>query len=189
MFYTIIIRRVIKFSMETSHNHNEHDHNHESHHAHHGAASKLRGHAGALETWLAGISSNLPHLPEKGLDVLTKIIPWLSLIFGVLSLIALLGAGMVGVLLSPLVVLKNGMAGITVFTTILLGLISAVFSILAFRPLLQMKKVGWDYSFYALIIGTISSIISLLAMYSGRSEIIGILLGAYLLFEIRKKYN
>ena len=173
--------------MENSNNHNEH--HHESHHGHHGTASKLKGHAGALETWLAGISSNLPHIPEGGLNVLVKIIPWLSLIFGVLSIIGLLGAGMVGVLLSPLVVLKNGMAGISVFATILLGLICAVFSILAFRPLSQMKKIGWDYSFYALIVGTISSIVSLLTMYGGRGDVIMILLGAYLLFEIRKKYN
>ncbi len=178
--------------MEHTHNHNEshHEGHHEPHNGiHHQATSKLKDHAGALEAWLLPLFSNLPHIPEGGRKVITDIIPWISLIFGILALIGLLGSVMVGVVLSPLIALGGGFRSVIHLLTIILGIICAVLSILAFKPLQGMKKTGWDYSFYALTVNAIASIISLIGVMSEIGNVVGIFIGAYLLFEIRERYH
>lgn len=177
--------------MEHTHHTNEthKETHHETHHAHHQTASKLKGHAGALEAWLIPIFSNLPHMPEDWRKVVTDIIPWLSLIFGVLGLIGLLGSGMIGMIFSPLIVLGGGLRGILLLVNIVLGIACSVFSILAFKPLQAMKKTGWDYSFYTLCISTVSTLIGMIAMMGGIGSVIFTLIGAYLLFEIRARYH
>ncbi len=181
--------------MEHTHNHNKshHEGHQEPHqgtdHTRHQVTSKLKGHAGALEALLTPIFSGLPHIPEGGRKVISDIIPWLSVIFGVLALIALLGSGMLGIVLSPLAVLGGGFRGIILLLTLVLGIISAVLSILAFKPLQGMKKTGWDYSFYALTVSAISSVLSIVGMMNGLGNVVGIFIGAYLLFEIRERYH
>lgn len=166
----------------------EHNH-HESHHHSGNAISKLKGHAGALEAWLLPSFEKLPHLPESWKNVIVKVAPWLSLIFGILSCIALLGAGLFGVLLSPLIALSKGFFGILLFVSILLSLITSIFSILAFKPLQQMKKIGWDYSFYAFVISVISTVLGMVMPSNSIGSIVGILIGAYVIFEVRGKYH
>ena len=174
--------------MEETHHH-EGGHNHETHHTHKSTTSKLKAHAGSLEAWLLPIFSSAPHIPQGGRKVIADIIPWLSLIFGVLGIIGLLGAGFIGVLLHPLLALGAGVRGFGVFITILLGLVSSIFSVLAFKPLQEFKKEGWNYCFYSFIVSTISAGVSILFMYSGIGNIIGVIIGAYILFEIRERYH
>lgn len=168
----------------------EHHENHSHGSGHHEAKAKMMGHAGALEAWLAPIFAQAPHIPAGGRKVITDIIPWLSLIFGILGLVALVSAGALGALFSPLMLLGAGFSSLMFFVHIILGLISSALGIMAFNPLKEMKKRGWDYSFYSLIIGAISALVTLLTMsYGGLNNIIGIVIGAYLLFEIREMYH
>ena len=164
-------------------NGNEHAHNpNEGHQAHHHAAAKMKGHAGALEAWLIPVFANVPHLPHGGRKFITDIAPWLSLIFGILGLVGLMGAGVVTTLFSPLLAISGGLHSIVFLITIVLGIASSILSILSFNPLREMKKKGWDYAFYSFIIGTISTLISMVLMFSGAGGIIGALIGAYILF-------
>jgi hypothetical protein len=174
--------------MENTHTHGEHNHTHHEHH--HDAKSKMMGHAGALEAWLVPLFAQVPHIPAGGRKVITDIVPWLSLIFGVLGLLGSLGGGALGVLFSPMMMLTGGFSSLMYFVHIIIGVVGSALGILAFNPLREMKKKGWDYSFYGLILGVISTIVSIFTMYSGGlSGVIGILIGAYLLFEIREMYN
>lgn len=172
-----------------SHNESRHESHHETHHTQHQGATKLKGHAGALEAWLLPMFSNLPHIPEGGRKTISDIVPWLAIIFGVLSLIGLLGSGLFGIILSPLLALGGGLRSIILLLTVILGIASAVLSILAFRPMRAMKKTGWDYLFYSLILSAVSFVISLVGMMSSVGSVVGILLGAYILFEIRSRYH
>ncbi len=92
-------------------------------------------------------------------------------------------------LLSPASTFGNGFNGIIFFITLALGVVSSVLMILAYKPLREMKKQGWNYLFYSAIVSTASTMLSLLVMFGGIGSIIGILIGAYLLFEIRGRYN
>jgi hypothetical protein len=169
--------------------HNQHESHHDSHHIHNSTVSKLKGHAGALEAWLLPSFEKLPHLPENWKNVIVKIVPWLSLIFGILSIIGLLGAGFFGILLSPIIALSRGFLSIILFVSILLSLITSIFSILAFKPLQQMKKIGWDYSFYAFVISAISALLGMITPSNSIASIVGILISAYVIFEVRGKYH
>jgi hypothetical protein len=188
--------------MEHTHTNSEHTHEshtnpthtgehhaHESNHHAHEAKAKMMGHASALEAWLVPIFAQVPHMPSGGKKVLTDIIPWLSLIFGILGLIGLLGAGAVGAILSPFIFLSGGLSSLMFFVHVILGIVGAILGILSFTPLQAMKKNGWNYAFYSLIIGAVSTVLGLFFMYGGLSGIVGILIGAYLLFEIRDLYH
>ena len=165
------------------HNHNEH------HHTHPSAVSKLQNKARVFEVWLAPFFASLPHLPLGVRKFVTDIAPWLSLIIGVLGIIGLLGSRMLSVILSPLVALNNGLLGTVLFITVLLALMSSVLSILAFKPLQEMKKLGWNYVFYGFILALISTLISMLSKFGGLGDLIGIVLVAYIIFEVRERYN
>jgi hypothetical protein len=164
----------------------EHNHN-DSHH--HGVISKLKNYALTFESWLVPIFAKLPHLPPIAKKVVADIAPWISLILGVLGIIGLLGAGRLGVLISPLLALNKGLLGITLYITIGLGLISSFFLLFAFNPLQEMKKVGWNFAFYSLIIYLISAALSMIAMFGGLGDLIGIVILAYGIFEVRESYN
>ena len=186
----------------TQTNANSHD---SEHHGHHGNnhdhthnettsgthTAKALAHAGALEAYLVPLFAQVPHLPEGGKKVITDIIPWVSLIFGALGIIALFTTSAVGLLLSPLIMLGGGFKSIMIFLIAILGLVSSVFTFISFNPLRDMSKKGWNYAFYALIISTVSTVLGLFfTMYSGGvGSLLGVIVGAYLLFEIREKYH
>lgn len=171
----------------------EHSHEHNTQEApkrnHYKKLSWFTDRAHALEMTLAPTFEKAPHLPQDWKGVLVSIAPWISVIFGILGIIGFLGAGSLGILLAPLVVLGNGIKGLAVYITLILGLVTSVLSVLAFRPLQSKEKTGWDYSFYAFLIAGISSCISLVLLPGGLGGIVGVLIGAYILFEIRGRYN
>lgn len=182
--------------MEETHNHTEHQndgHQNESHHqahrAHHGTISKIKGHVGALEGWLAPIFEKAPHIPEKGIAFLTMIVPWLSIVFGIISLLGLLGSSALGVIIRPILAVSHGIGGIIIFANAIIAFFVSVMAILSFKPLRAMKKQGWDFSFYAFVASTLSSLLGMLVFAGGIGNAIGIVLGAYILFEIRKRYH
>jgi hypothetical protein len=165
--------------------HNHHEHNHHNH----GTISKLKSKAGKLEECLAPIFAKAPHLPQNWRKGITLIAPWLALVFGILGLVGFLGTSQLGVLLSPLVALRHGFSGIMAFFVVLLNFVTLILAILAFSPLSEMRKVGWDYIFYAFITSSLATIIYFFISASGLRDVVVILIGAYILFEVRERYS
>ncbi len=167
--------------------HNHHDHNHNHHKE--GAISKLKAKAGNIEEWLLPIFGKAPHLPQSWRKLITTVAPWLALIFGILGLIGFLGSSYLGIILSPIIALKNGLNGIVIFLVMLLDFITLILAIIAFNPLSEMKKNGWDYVYYAFLTGAISSVLNLMVTSRGMGDVVVIVLGLYVLFEVRERYN
>ena len=161
---------------------NHHEHNH-------GTISKLKSKAGKLEEWLIPIFAKAPHLPQNGRTGITIVASWLALIFGILGIIGLLGSGQFAILLHPLVALGKGLNGLIIFFVVLLNFITLILAILAFSPLSEMRKVGWDYIFYAFITSSIATVLNYMITSSGLGDVIVTIAGLYLLFEIRERYN
>lgn len=154
--------------------------------------SKVKGHAGALESSIAPVFAKAPHLPQGWVKILTDIAPWLSLICGVFGVIGFLGILSAGSMLSSvdyLGVMGGGSYRTLFYVTGIFGLISGVLYLLAFNPLRKMEKKGWDYMFYALILSVISTIVTIIIVGSGISSVVGVILGAYILFEVRGMYK
>ena len=131
----------------------------------------------------------MPHLPDAWKKVITSILPWLTLIFGILSLFGFATAGMFSLLVSPLLLLAKGFSGLVLIINLVCGLLVAILALVSFKPLLAMKRSGWEYSFYGLAVGTISSLASILLLHFSVPDILVVLIGVYVLFEVRGKYN
>lgn len=158
----------------------EHTH-HNEHHSHNETIEKIEKEAGVFEAWLAKQFAQMPHLPEGGKKFLVTVAPWLSLFFGILTLVASVGM----VIISPLILLSGNIA---LLISIILAICTAVLSILAFDPLRKMEKKGWNFIFYTLILSVVSTFIGLIfAGLFGR--FVWIFIEAYLLFEIRNMYK
>lgn len=140
---------------------------------------------GQLEGWLAPIFAKFPHLPESARKTLAKVAPWLALIFGILGLLALFTVGALGIVLSPLILLAGGLSGIVMFVSIILGFASAILDILAFKPLQDGKKKGWNYLFYGSVIGAVSTALNILFSGGNVMSVLFTVIGFWLLFEIR----
>lgn len=163
----------------------------------------LLKHVHGIEAWLEPFFAKFPHIPENGRKVITDIAPWIALVFGVLGLLGLLTAGSLMTLFAIPLLLTGGVWVIIGFITTLLGLAAVILQLLAFNPLKARMKKGWNYLFYGLLLGVLSTIISVVGsamsastMYSnmhGTSSLvsggISFLIGGWLLFEIRSQYK
>jgi hypothetical protein len=52
-----------------------------------------------------------------------------------------------------------------------------------------MKKRGWNFAFYSVLLVGLSTLVTLVLTMSGLGGIIGLLIGLYILFEIRERYH
>jgi len=128
----------------------------------------------------------LPHLPKKFNFFITKIIPWIVLLGGIISSIAVAISFLLAIL-SLIALDLNLMISMT--GSLLLILLNALFLIKAFKPLRKNDAVGWIYLFWANILGVVNSVINII---NGDGQILLTialtLLGFYLLFEITPFY-
>ena len=129
---------------------------------------------------LEGLFKSLPHLPQNVTDVLVKIAPWLALIFGVLGVLA--GIGAMGI--SPFALFGGIRSGMMVFFTGLLTLASSVLMLLAYPKLTKRTHKGWTYLFWSEILNAVYALLTV-----SLGSVIGVLIGLYLLFEIRRYYK
>jgi hypothetical protein len=147
-------------------------------------------HMGALESWLAPIFAKAPHLPQNARTSLANVAPWLALIFGILGLFALISAGLFASIASfSFAAMGMGFLPILMFLTLIVGVISAVMEILAFKPLQARKKNGWNLLFYGMVLSAIVTILNLIFSYGSLGSLIGLVIGFWLLFEIRAMYQ
>ncbi|HLD07460.1 MAG TPA: hypothetical protein VJB60_00125 [Candidatus Peribacterales bacterium] len=148
----------------------------------------------ALETWMAPLFGKAPHLPENIRQGLATIAPWAALIFGI---IGILGIFSIFNMLSMFSAIPHNVVipGIrtmypVAIVTLVIGGIASVLQVLAFKPLQARRKKGWNFLFYANTLSTTTVIINLLLSYGGAiGGVIGILIGYWLLFEIRGIYR
>ncbi len=154
-----------------------------------GISRQAGKHMSALETWMVPLFAKAPHLPESARQTLAKIAPWLALIFGILGLFGILSAGILSSMFAFSFV-GMGMVQISMVISLLAGLISSVLEIFAFKPLSARRKKGWNYLFYATVLMAVSALIGAILGYSGAlGNILGILIGFWLLFEVRRLYQ
>lgn len=125
-----------------------------------------------------------PHLPANIREVLVKIVPWIAVIFGVLTVLG--GLALVGV--SP--VAMFGGVGNSVFALVsgVIAIVSGVLMVIAFPKLQKHQYAGWRLLFWVEVLNIVSSLLAL-SVSAVIGAIIGALIGFYLLFEIRSYYK
>lgn len=142
-----------------------------------------------LEHKLAALFSKAPHLPAKWRHTLVRIAPWLVLIGGVLGLMRILSAGFLSLFFLSFAWL-GGSIGQSIFGLILIiGFLISLFKILAFKPLQKRRKKGWDLVFAAILLEVISCFLDNVLGYGLVRNLIGPVIGLWLLFEVRSEYH
>ncbi len=165
--------------------HMENTENHE-HNAHHDAQQHARHTVNKLEAWMADIFKNAPHLPEGGRKWLVDVAPYISLIFGILGVIALVTAG--GASLIALVLTFGASIGLTLH--ILISLVSAILLLMAYKGLKSRSKSGWNFAFWSELVSVLGVLVGIVTMYGMNiGGLIGCLIGFYILFEVREHYK
>lgn len=131
---------------------------------------------------------SLPHLPKGLVEFFVKLAPWFAIIGAVLSLLAGPLWGLVSVLslfsLNPMLVIFTVVSAIVT-------LLNAVLLFMAFTPLKNREMKGWILIFWSNILG---AVVSLLSIFTGGPSgavgaVIGILIGLYVLFEMKPFYT
>lgn len=122
---------------------------------------------------VGNIFTSVPHLPKEWVAFLVKIAPICA---------------MIGAVLMVLSGLSFGMYGIYGLVSLAVSLGSASLLFLAYKPLQEKKAEGWMYLFWSTILETIGTV--MMAFLSGYFfGILGIIVGMYILFEMRPSYK
>jgi hypothetical protein len=132
---------------------------------------------------------NLPHLPANIVDILVQIAPILSLIGGVLYIVAGPIVGLLGGLASILSLSPFYML-LTILNAVVMGVIG-VLLLLASSKLKERKAEGWILLFWVNMFSIASMVITLLYGYIPNilGYIVGVAIGLYFLFETRSSYK
>jgi hypothetical protein len=126
-----------------------------------------------------------PQLPANIREVLVKVTPWISLIFGVLSIISGLIAVLGG---TPMAALGGVANGAFVLVLGLLMVLYGALMVLAFPKLQKHQYAGWRLLFWVEVISIVASLITT-NVGSILSAITWALIGFYLLFQIKSYYK
>ena len=134
---------------------------------------------------LDNVFKQAPHLPENIREVIVQIAPWVALILGILGVFGSLSALLLVLGLSPLMALAGGMqSGVSAVLLVLVGLVQSVITLMAFPKLQKNQYSGWMLLFWSELIGVVAAVLSLSIV-----TILGIIIGFYLLFEVKSYYK
>lgn len=142
---------------------------------------------GAIEAMLAPIFAKAPHLPQSAREGIVKVAPWLALVFGILGLLAIPSLGGFGILLS--FSFLGGGSALFLFITVAIAVVTAILDLLAYSPLSQRKKRGWNYVFYGQVLSVVSVLVQFFTGYGALGGLVGVIIGFWLLFEVRGMYT
>ena len=139
-----------------------------------------------------------PALPKKWTDLIVNFAPWLALLGGVLGLIF----GAMGLLASlslfglvaaaaPLGVYGATYGPQYIFAVVVgavILLVTGVLSLMAYPSLKARKEKGWNLMFYVLVLGVVSSIVSL-NVFSIVMSLVVALIEYYILYQVKSYYK
>lgn len=139
-----------------------------------------------LENWLAPyFEEKAPRLPDSVREVLVKIAPWLVLIGVVFSLPAVLSLLGFGAFFGPWMMWGRYMMGGNYYLSLILSLVIIILEIIALPGLFHRARRGWLFAFYALLVSGLQNLLP--------GNIVGLILclliGFYILFQVRSSYH
>jgi len=164
-----------------------------------------------LENTIDGWLKPLPHLPTNWRVWISKNVWWIVLVGAILSIVGTLM--LVGAIITAMAAVNTvtsvyGLYGISVASaytgwwyaatvaSVIFFAITIIINLMAISPLKAQSKKGWDLLFIVFLIGIVSTIVSAVLNISSYSVIanilgsaIGVVIGAYFLFEIRSYFK
>ncbi len=134
-----------------------------------------------MEEWF----NKAPSLPTNAKEVIVKITPILSLVFGILGILGALGGLGALTAFSPFAMMGGyGYYG-GGFIAAAIWLVSSVLLLMSYPDTKNRKLKGWNMLFWSEVVNLVGSLVAM-SIVSG---IIGALIGFYLLFQIKSYYK
>jgi len=152
--------------------------------------TKATTHMAALESWMAPFFEKTPHLPNNARESIVKVAPWIALIvgiFGLFSVFPILSSVFMLASLPYARMMGGWYPAILVSLAFLV--VGSVIDLLAFKPLSDRRKKGWNLLFYGTCLGFVSTLVDMFSGSPSLSGVVGTLIGLWLLFEIRGLYK
>jgi hypothetical protein len=148
---------------------------------------------------------NAPVLPASVKKMLVEWLPWINLVFGVLTLWSAYWIWHWAHTANSLVDYANQLSAayggpkvasdrlsVMVWFALIVMVVEALLFIAAFPATRDRKKSGWDLMFYAMLVNIAYAVVVLFTDYGGVGSFIWSLVlsaaGLYLLFQIRASY-
>ncbi|MBI2420940.1 MAG: hypothetical protein HYV38_02560 [Candidatus Levybacteria bacterium] len=136
---------------------------------------------------LENLYAKAPALPVGAREFIVSVTPWLSLIFGVLTVLASLSAFGISAISSPLLAL-GGTSPVMLMLIAVFGLVEGVLMVVAFPSLRKKLLKGWNLIFLVELISIVDSIFS----FNPAAFIVDLIVAAivfYFLFQIKPYYK
>lgn len=146
----------------------------------------LKGSLKSLEETLnLYFGQKAPVMPTNIKELVVNLAPWLTLIFGLLSLPAILFVFGLGTLLAPFSFLGGVRAGFNYGLSMIVLAISVVLEFLSIPGLFKRSRQGWNLVYYSALISALYNLVS----FNLGGLIIGALISFYILFQVREYYK
>ena len=124
-------------------------------------------------------------LPDGWRKAIVKFAPWFSLILMIVALPALLALFGLGAIFTPLSYLGGLQTGINYTFGLVIAAVTVVLNGMAIPGLFKRTRQGWNFVFYATLVGVIENAIH----FNIGGLIIGSLLSLYILFQVKGYYK
>ncbi len=121
-----------------------------------------------------------PQLSPKTRETLVKFVPVFALVFGILGL--LFGVGAIGA--SPFALFRGVANSFIIFLSGAVAIVSSALLLMAYPKLKTRVYAGWYLLFCSAVVGVISVVLSFAI-----GSALGVVLGFYLLFQIKGYYK
>lgn len=157
-----------------------------------------------LEKELQKLSKSAPALPANGKKALVEWVPWINLVAGIFALLSAYWLWHWAHRASDAIDAVNKLSqvygggdvvsnhfGLTVWLALIALIVQGVVMLMAFTPLKEHKKRGWDLLFYGILLNFVYGVVVAFSDYGSShlfSSLVGVVIGLYLLFQIRDSY-
>lgn len=140
------------------------------------------------------VFAKAPHLPDGIREFLVTIAPWLSILgafFAALATLSNIGAVFGSSALMRMYAYYATAPTLYFLVMAVVQAVSAVLLFSAFKPLQERQFKGWAYMFWNMVLSVVSGIFPVLFGYSVSfvGTLIGMVIGFYILYEIRPLYS
>jgi hypothetical protein len=127
----------------------------------------------------------LPPMPKNWVEVITKITPWISLVFGILGVLTSLAAFGIFTVATPFMAMGSGVGAASGnIVAAVLWFVSSALMLASFPGTRAMKMSGWRLLFYSEVANLVSSVV----IFS-LGGVVGALIVFYILFQIKHHYK
>ncbi|MBI1863038.1 chromate transporter [Candidatus Microgenomates bacterium] len=123
-------------------------------------------------------------IPTGGKEFIVQYGPWITLVLLILALPVIFAALGLTAFLSPFAAMGGQRASIN-FLSIILSVIALILEAMALPGLFRRSKSGWNLLFYSSIVSAIDNLVN----FHLGGLIIGLLIGWYILFQVRSYYK